>query len=104
MMFIILIAPVLPPACILQKKLTERRNESLYILIFSHDRSCGHFSVQQRISLASDFREWWKVEWKRFLESLCYWGVLSPYLTLRNSHSWILAYHKELFFSVLDST
>lgn len=50
------------------------------------------------------FREWCKVEWKRFLESLYYRGVLSPYLTPRNSHSWILAYHKELFFSVLDST
>lgn len=57
MMFIILITPVLYPACILQKKkkLTEREHDSFYILMFSYDHSCGHFSVQQRISLASDF-------------------------------------------------
>lgn len=57
MMFIILIAPVLYPACILQKKkkkLTKREHDSFYILMFSYDHSCGHFSVQQSISLASD--------------------------------------------------
>lgn len=54
MVFIILIAPVLYPACILQKKLTKREDDSFYIPVFSYDHSCGHFSVQQSVSLVSD--------------------------------------------------
>lgn len=54
MMFIILIAPVLYPACILKKTLTKREDDSFHILMFSYDHSCGHFSVQQNISLGSD--------------------------------------------------
>lgn len=37
-----------------KKKLTERENDSFHTLMFPYDHSCGHFSVQQSISLASD--------------------------------------------------
>lgn len=51
------------------KNLTKRGGDLFYIPMFSYDHSCGHFSVQQTISLASDLgsgRKWngrnfWKV-------------------------------------------
>ena len=68
-MFIILRAPVLYPVCIFKKKLTKRGNDSFYILMFSYHHGCGHFSVQQNISLVSGLgrggkwngRGYWKV-------------------------------------------